>query len=202
MRTRTHLIAAVIAATAALPLAAAAQQAGGTTAGQRGLLPGTTEGYVGANLGRPDFNVPCTAGFACSDPSLGWKIYAGGKWNEVVGVELGYIDFGKAERSGGNARARGVALSALGNWPVTQQVDLFARLGGTYARTRTSAATVIDPVVPTGNRNTFGLNLGVGVSFDVAPNVAIVGEWERHRLRFVTGRDNVDMLSVGARWQF
>ena len=203
MHFRKPLITAAIAAATALPLAAFAQTTtGARTTGDRSFIPGTTQGYFGASLTRPDYAVPCTAGFSCADPDWGAKLYVGGKWSDVVGVELGYVNFGRAERAGGHARAQGVTLSALGNWPVTQQVDLFARLGTTYARTRTSASTFAQPFVPTGNRNTFGLAYGAGASFEVAQNVAIVGEWERHRLRFVSGRDNVDMLSIGARWQF
>lgn len=200
MQAKQCLLAAAVAAASAalLPTTASAQTAGTRTS----MLPGTTSGYVGANLARPDYGIDCTPAFSCSDPSYGGKVYVGGAWSEVLGLELGYINFGKAERAGGHARAQGVSLSALGNFPVTDAFNVFGRVGTTYARTRTSASPFALPSVATGNRNTFGVAFGVGVGYELNNNIDIVGEWERHRLKFVSGRDNIDMLSVGVRYRY
>lgn len=197
MQAKQCLIAAAAVAVSAafLPSTVDAQTRGS-------VLPGTTSGYVGANLARPDYGIDCAPTFSCSDPSYGGKVYVGGAWSEVLGLELGYVNFGKAERAGGHARAQGVNLSVLWNFPVTDVFNVFGRVGGTYARTRTSASPFALPAAATGNRNTFGLAFGAGVGYELNNNIEVVGEWERHRLEFVSGRDNVDMLSVGVRYRY
>jgi len=162
------------------------------------LLPYTTRGYVGVNLGQSDYNASCVAGFSCEDKEFAWKAYTGGRLNEMLAIELGYINFGKVSRNGGNTEAHGVNLSLVGNLPLGEMAGLFAKVGTTYNRTDKSGG----PGAPNGKEDGFGLSYGVGIGFNVTPQVQIVGEWERHRLDFVDRRDDVDMLSVGLRYRF
>ena len=162
------------------------------------LLPYTTHGYVGVNLGRSDYDATCNNLFSCERREFGWKAYAGGRLNEMLAIELGYVNFGKVTRNGGSSEAHGVNLSLVGNLPLGEMANLFAKVGTTYGRTDQSAAAGL----PSGKEDGFGLNYGVGIGFNVTPQVQLVGEWERHRLDFVGGRDNVDLLSLGLRYRF
>jgi len=162
------------------------------------LLPYTTRGYVGVNLGESKFDGSCLAGFSCEKNDFAWKAYTGGHINEMLAVELGYVNFGKVNRSGGSTEAHGVNLSLVGTLPIGEMANLFAKVGTTYNRTEKSGVAG----APSGKEDGFGLSYGLGVGFNVTPQVQIVGEWERHRLDFVDQRNDVDLVSVGLRYRF
>lgn len=197
----------------ALPVTALAQSSTGsaTTTGTQGLgsteaasyslLPTTSRGYIGLNLGKPSLDVPCVSGYECSDADFGGKIYTGGLWNDVLGLELGYINFGETKRAGGNVKAQGANLSLVGNLPIAEIFNVFAKLGTTYAWTDTSAAALSG--VATGSENGFALSYGGGLGFDLTRNFSIAAEWERHRLKFAGDeRRNADLVSLGANYRF
>ncbi len=167
----------------------------------RSFLPGTNRGYIGVNLARPDFDdLACTPGFACDDPDVAFKVYTGGLWSDVIGGEVGYIYFGEASRAGGDANAHGVNLSVVANIPFHQQFSAFAKIGTTYAWTERTA--VAGTGVRVGDENDFGISYGFGVGFGLTPNVQLVGEWERHNVKFASGDSDIDLLSIGARYRF
>lgn len=210
MNSGKHWLAVTV--TAALPFAVAAQSGtgpstatgtqglGSTEASRYSLIPSTTRGYIGANLGVPSYDLPCVGSFACEDPDVGGKIYTGGSWNEMFGVELGYINFGEFNRAGGDTMAQGVNLSLVGNLPLTQVLNVFAKVGTTYGWSETTAG--LGSGVRTGDDDGFGLSYGAGVGFDLTRNFTVVAEWERHSIK-VTG-DNVDtdLASLGVKYRF
>jgi len=165
----------------------------------RTLLPGTTGGYVGFNVGRTKFNTNCQIGFPCDTSDTGWKLYAGGQINPMLGVELGYVDFGKVQRLGGDTKAHGLNLSLVGTMPLGEAASLFGKVGTTLHRTRVGSTI---PDYRTGRERDFGLSYGLGVAFNVTPQVQVVGEWERHRLSFSDQDQNVSLYSVGVRYRF
>jgi OmpA-OmpF porin, OOP family len=165
----------------------------------RGLVPGTTAGYAGANLGWTRWSTPCVGGFPCDRSSVGGKIYTGGMFTNTFGAELGYIHMGNVDRGGGKDRAHGVNLSVVGNLPF-DRFNAFGKVGTTYGFTRTNFAPASG--LPSGKRNGFGLSYGLGVGMNLTNTTQLVAEWERHNFRFRTGRDSVHMFSIGARVLF
>ncbi|MBK9133501.1 MAG: outer membrane beta-barrel protein [Betaproteobacteria bacterium] len=185
--------------TAALLLAGGAAWAQTTTAGGGwSLLPGTQSGYVGINVGKPDFDdVGCgSAAFPCSDPDARFHVYTGGLINGWLGAEIGYVYEGRADRGGGDVRAEGLNLSAVARLPIGA-FNAFAKGGVTYGRVRVSA----DPasLVPTGSRRGWGPSYGAGVGWDFSPSSGLVLEWARHEYRFpgAGGRTDIDSMSLG-----
>src|SRR5512133_1299548 len=65
------------------------------------MLPYTRSGYVGINLGSSDYDTPCGSVGGCDNTDLAGKIYTGGMINRYLGVELGYLHMGEADRAGG-----------------------------------------------------------------------------------------------------
>lgn len=197
-------LAAAVAIAAALPLLAQAQSSTGrtpmtsSTAESYSLLPGTTRGYVAANIGRAEFDTSCA--FNCDDPDISGKFVTGGSWSQVIGIELGYIYFGSATRNGGDTDAQGVNLSLVGNLPIGDVFNVFAKVGTTYGWTDVSAAPGFG--FASGSDSGFGLSYGAGVGFDLNRNWTLLAEWEQHRLKFVSGRDEVSLLSVGVKYRF
>lgn len=165
----------------------------------RGLVPGTTAGYAGANLGWSRWSTPCVGGFACDSNSLAGKIYTGGMFTNTFGAELGYIHMGSVDRGGGKDRAHGINLSLVGNLPF-EQFNAFAKVGTTYGFTRTNYAA--GSGLASGSRDGFGLSYGLGLGMNLTSTTQLVAEWERHNFRFRSGRDSVHMFSIGARFLF
>jgi opacity protein-like surface antigen len=163
------------------------------------VLPFTSYGYVGLNLGTSRWDGPCATGFECDDSKFAGKIYTGGLISRMVGLELGYINFGSPNRSGGEYRAQGVNLSVVANLPV-DPVNLFARFGTTYGWTKANAAP--GSGVASGDENGFGLAYGAGIGFDISPQLQITAEWDRNNFRFAHDNEDLDLYSVGLRYKF
>ena len=168
---------------------------------QRSYLPGTTEGYVGLNVGQSKYDLRSgTGGFGFDDNDTGFKIYTGGYFHPNLGVEIGYLNMGSADRIGGRTKAQGVNLSLIGRAPLSEQFDVFGKVGTTYGRTRTNGFQGFD--VATGKDDGFGLSYGLGVRWNFTPQWSAVLEWERHRFHFADGRNDVDLTSVGVQYRF
>ncbi len=200
MKLRMSLAAVAVAA--ALPMLAQAQTTRSpmtsSTAESYSLLPGTTRGYIAGSVGRAEFDTFCA--FNCDDPDISGKVVTGGSWSNIIGVELGYFYFGSASRNGGDTEAQGVNLSLVGNLPIGDVFNVFAKVGTTYGWTDVSVAPGFGFV--SGTDNGFGLSYGAGVGFDLNRNWTLLAEWEQHRLKFVSGRDEVSLLSLGVKYRF
>jgi opacity protein-like surface antigen len=167
----------------------------------RSALPYTQAGYVGLSGGRSMYDLSTgPAGVGFDDNGNAWKLATGGYFHPNVGVEVGYLHFGRAYRLGGRTRAEGINLSLVGRAPLGERLELFAKAGTTYSRTATSG----DPGygLRTGKNNGMGLSYGIGASWGFTPNIAAVLEWERHRLRFADDTAPTDMATVGVRYRF
>lgn len=186
--------------TTTTPMASSTGTMTATETRSRSFIPYTSFGYVGVNGGQSSFQSNCVSGFNCDENGVGFKVYTGGLLYKAIGVELAYINMGKAERGGGSQKAQGANLSLVGNIPIGDWFSLFGKIGGTYGWTRSDAAAGTG--INTGKDNGFGLSYGAGVAFDVTKSLQIVGEWERHRFQFVSGRDEVSLVSAGLKLKF
>jgi OmpA-OmpF porin, OOP family len=159
------------------------------------VLPGTQQGYVGLNIGKPDYSNSCGAGPTCDDPDAAFHIYTGGMFNQWLGLEAGYLNMGRADRAGGRTRAHGINLSLVGRLPVGP-VHLFAKGGATYGRTEVSADLLSG--VSSGKRRGLGASYGAGVGYDFGSNSTVVLEYARHQFHFAgVGREPVESTSIG-----
>ena len=165
-------------------------------------LPYTQNGYVGINVGRPEYKLGCGAGaFACDDPDASFNVYTGGLFNEWLGAEVGYLHFGRADRQGGKTRGHGLNLSVLGQIPLYDGLRIFGKAGVTYGRTDVTTSAL--STEPNGDDSGFGPSYGVGVGWDFSNAWGAVLQWERHEMKFV-GRDRqrIDNASLGVVFRF
>jgi opacity protein-like surface antigen len=177
--------------------------ASGTTFAQNVPWRGDFWGYLGVSGGESKFRTECasTNVFACDKRDTGWKVYSGGRMNEVVSLEIGYTDFGKIRASGGDTKAWAVPLTLLAGVPLLgDRFYIFGKVGGVYARTDVNASptTLIDR----GHKSGWGWTYGAGATFKVAQNFDIRADWDRYKLDFVGGRKDVDMLTAGVQFRF
>lgn len=161
-------------------------------------------GYIGVNAGESKYRNECNRTitlFECDKTDTGFKIYAGGRFSEVLGIEVGYTDFGKISVLGGETEAWAVPITLTANLPLGERFNVFAKGGGLYAKTDVSV-DLTDSISARGDKNGWGWTYGVGASFAVTPQLHIRADWDRHRLDFVGGREDVDMLSAGVQFRF
>jgi OmpA-OmpF porin, OOP family len=165
------------------------------------LVPNGKRTWFGVDLGQARYSTGCGfGGYRCKNPDLAGRVHVGGLLNGYVGLELGYLHLGDADRAGGTTSAQGVNFSVLGRVPAGD-FTAFLKAGATFSRTEVSA----DPLsgVTTGTAKGWGSSLGVGLSWEVARHSALVVEWERHDLRFPgAGRNEVQLTTLGYRYKF
>lgn len=165
----------------------------------RSLIPQTSYGYVGVNVGQSIYDLNCVEGPGCDETPVGGKLYTGGKFNRMFGVELAYIHLGDAAANGGTTTAQLADLSLVGNLPLGARFNVYGKIGGLYSWTDIDATT---PGVPSGEENDFGVSYGFGVQFDVNRDWAFAADWDNYRIDYVDHRDDVQLVSVGLVYKF
>lgn len=164
------------------------------------LLPWTAYGYAGLNLGRANWGDSCdgfSGIFDCDDTAFAGKIYTGGLISRMVGLEIGYVNFGRPDTAFGNWKAHGINASIVANLPV-DPVNIFARFGTTYGWTTTPAGAGLR----SGDDDGFGISYGLGIGFDVTPQFQVTAEWDRTRFNFINDDEDLDMYTLGVRYKF
>ncbi|HEX3098908.1 MAG TPA: outer membrane beta-barrel protein [Usitatibacter sp.] len=192
-------ILALAAAGLALSTANAFAQ---TTNDYRAPWRGDFWGTLGVSAGESKFRTDCHATdvFSCDHRDSAWKVYAGGSLSRILGLEVGYTDFGKVRASGGDTKAWAGNISLTAGVPIGDRFDIFAKGGGIYGRTDVSAdpSTLFDR----GRKSGWGTTYGVGASFAITPNWLIRADWDRYHMDFVGGRRDVDLASAGVAYRF
>lgn len=156
--------------------------------------------YAGGAVGRSDYDIGCRTGFPCDTDATGLKLFAGGKFSEFAGLEASYVWLGNAERAGGDTWGQGINLSLVGTVPLGQSLGLNGKIGGIYGWTRTEGTTV--PGFNAGRDHGLGLSYGLGLTYALTRTVDLRLDWDRYRMKFTTGRDDVDLATVGVAFKF
>ena len=160
-------------------------------------------GYVGASAGESKFRTDCNrtiTQFECDTKDTGFKVYAGGRMNQWLGLEVGYTDFGRIRASGGEVDAWAIPVSLVAGVPFGERFSAFGKVGGLYGRTDVSAS--LEELIETGDKSGWGWTYGVGMAFAITPTIQLRADWDRHKLDFAGGREDVDMLSAGLQFRF
>lgn len=202
MTLSTHSSRTCSVAALALVLACSAQAQSsqssptpGASSGSFSLIPYATNGYVGLNVGKPDWDLPCVGLFRCSEGNTSYNLYTGGMFNPYVGAELGYVNFGRFHRAGGRTQAHGLNLSVVGQIPLGG-LTLFAKAGAMYGETKVSASPLSG--LATGKDRDWERSYGAGAAFNFTTRSAVVLEWNRYDLNFVgSGRQDITTTSLG-----
>jgi len=217
------LLTSLLIGSGLAPLAASAQSSWyvGASVGQSAIK---------ASPGEVENGFLLDDGFTASGTTLdkkdtGWKGYAGYRFNRFFAAEAGYADLGRASFNTtivaapagtapappfpihATAKARGVFLSALARWPVTQDFSLFAKAGvfrSDAKFTEVITDTGATRVSRTDRRS--DANYGVGLQWQFTGTVGARLEWERFKNigRGIGGREgrDVDFASAGIVLEF
>ena len=157
-------------------------------------------GYVGANAGQSKFRGACSSLFDCDRKDSAGKVYFGGNFNNLLGLELGYTDFGRMRSFGGDTEAKATNISVTAGVPIGDRFSVFAKGGAAYGRTDVSASP--SSFVSTGRTSEWGTTWGAGASFNITRSIAARVDWDRYKLDFAGGDRDVDMLSAGLQLRY
>lgn len=165
--------------------------------------------YVGGSLGQSSFDKEIVRELITSgtvDTSdTGFKVFGGYQFNRNVGLEVAYVDLGKASYSGfagpdpvigGKVEVTGVNLSAIGAWPVAPNLDVFGKIG--FLSWEDKASDVTGGVPFSDKIEGTDLSFGFGAAWHLTRNVRLRVEWERFRV----DDTDADLFSVGAVYKF
>lgn len=157
-------------------------------------------GHIGVSGGEAKFRTECSSLFTCDRKDTAWKVYGGGKFSDVIGLEVGYTDFGKIRASGGETDAWAANVSLVAGLPIGDRFNIFAKGGGVYGRTdvKASASSLLD----VGHKTGWGTTYGVGAALGLTRTVQVRVDWDRYKLDFAGGRRDIDLLSAGVQMRF
>lgn len=201
MPSLTRTFSATLLAVAALAAASGAQA---QMSNQVLYAPGS--GYVGLNIGQSDYSLGSGLrgfgfNFNADDKDTAVNLYTGSFFHPNFGLELGYTNFGKIERAGGNTKAEGINLSLVGRAPISPQFNLLGKLGTTYGWTDVSSAPGTG--IASGSETGFGVSYGLGAEYVFSSQLSAVLQYDEHKLKFSgTGRDRVSATTAGLRYRF
>jgi len=159
-------------------------------------------GYVGGNVGQSKFNAGCPIGNCNGDwNDTTYKIYGGGKFNNIFGLEIGYVDMGEPDiGSSSKISARGLNFSGTAGFPIGANSSIFGKLGTTWGRTKLSSPST---TVSTGKTDGWGWSAGIGALIGFTPNWGLRLDVDRYNFKFAsTGQDSVDTATVGLQYSF
>lgn len=194
-----------IAATAVtLAFASGAQGQSSTTptprSGYSMYAPGSA--YIGFNIGQSNLKLNNGNGaFGFERSKNVYNLYGGSYFNDFIGLEIGYADFGRLNRGGGQTKADGFNVGVVGKLPLAPSFNLLGRLGTTYGRTDVSSN--IASGVVAGKETGWGGSYGIGAEFLFYPEVSAVLQYDEYNLKFAGGnRDKINTTSLGLRYRF
>jgi len=146
--------------------------------------------YVGAGVGSFGVDVD---GFSGDD--TGFKVLGGWMFNKYIGGELEYIDGGTVEDSGFGIDTTALNASVKGNWPVTEQFDVYGKVGYFFWD---ADVDLFGDSSQEKNESGSDLSWGIGAGYDFTENFGIFGEWQWFQIE----EADADMMSVGVVWKF
>ena len=156
-------------------------------------------GHAGISAGQAELDVNCAAGAVCDTDSAFLRAFAGGRFNNAVGMELGFVNFGKFKVNGGDTDGWGADVALVAGFPIGSNSAIFGKAGFTYARMEVDAAAV---GFPSGKERGFGPRFGIGGQIGLTPNWAVRADLDRYRLPFPGGKEDVDAFTLGVQYTF
>jgi len=165
--------------------------------------------YIGGSVGQSSFDddnaIPdlITSG-TVDGKDTGFKFFGGYQFNQNFGLELAWVDLGKASYSGtfggipvsgGTVKTSGLNISAVGTLPLGSGFALFGKAG--LFAWEAEANDVTGGLPFSGTEDGTDLSYGVGASYEFTKNFAIRAEWERFK-----AVGDIDLLSIGVVYKF
>jgi len=159
--------------------------------------------YAGAGVGQSD--VDADAGLSSfSDTDIGWKIFGGYEFNKYFAVEGAWVDLGDFSDTvidpifflpgKGKLEIDGLAISAVGSYPINEAFTVFGKLGiwAWDAEVKSSLSGL------SSDDDGTDVMFGAGGSYNFTKAISVRAEWER----FEADGDDADLLSISGVYKF
>lgn len=145
--------------------------------------------YFGGTIGASEGTSYCSGATNCEDQDTAWKIFGGYKFTDKLSAEGAYVNLGDMHKTGENSDINAFTVHGVGTLPVTEQFDIFAKLGGMRWSSDNTA----------GSKNGFGITYGIGAKMHINETTKLRAEWEKFPdIETSSSKEtDVNMLSVG-----
>ena len=154
-------------------------------------------GHAGVSVGPSRLDADCPSGTSCDDKDYMFRAYAGGRFNNTIGLELGVLNLGKYQRGGGDTDGWGADIALIAGFPIGSNSAVFAKVGTIYARTEADGTGIA-----TGKERGFGLRYGIGGQLGLTKEWAIRADLDRYDLPLPGGKENLDTVMFGVQYTF
>jgi OOP family OmpA-OmpF porin len=143
-----------------------------------------------------------------------YRAFGGYQFNRYFGLEAGYFSLGKfgftstvspAGSLEGRVKVQGIALDAVGTFPMTQKLSAIARVGTHYAKVIDSFNGTGSVVVasPHASNRSMNYKYGAGLQYEVTPAFFVRGEAEQYRVNDAVGHHApINVLSMSLVFPF
>ncbi|MFT5259157.1 MAG: OOP family OmpA-OmpF porin [Cryomorphaceae bacterium] len=128
------------------------------------------------------------------DDDTGGKVFAGYNFNNYVGIEGSYYDFGEISNGNSELAIDGVSLAVVGSLPLSARVSLFGKVGAHDWDTE-ATGPIASQLTTDGDTDAF---YGIGVNYKLNSNWDIRGEVERYEVQDI----DMDVVSLGVSYNF
>lgn len=163
--------------------------------------------YVGINASSALQRVDVSIG-TLSERTTGYKVYGGYKLSANVGVEGGYVNFGKVSESVGGTTATvepsSFYVALTGAMPATDNIEVFVKLGVARSETKYSIQTAT--LRESEERTRIGAVAGIGFQYRFSDSLSAVGEYEYFAkvssVDELGAKSKVSLISLGLRMAF
>ena len=154
-------------------------------------------GHAGVSAGPSRLDADCPAGTSCDDKDYMFRAYAGGRFNNTIGLELGVLNLGKYQRGGGDTDGWGADIALIAGFPIGANSAIFGKVGAIYARTEVDGTGL-----NTGKERGFGARFGIGGQLGLTKEWAIRADLDRYQLPLPGGKENLDSVMFGVQYTF
>ncbi len=158
-------------------------------------------GHAGLSFGQSKFKDACISTFACDDKDQAFRLFAGGRFNNAVGLEAGLFNMGRFDRGGGRTDGYGFDVAFVAGIPIGANSAIFGKLGVIYAHTEVEgspAAVGLDR----GKERGFGPRFGIGGQVGLTPQWAVRADLDRWRMPMPGGKEDIDTVMLGVQYTF
>lgn len=137
--------------------------------------------YIGGTLGSASQKLNIQR-FSVSEDSTSAKLFGGYQFTKHIGVEAGYIHFGKAdfqiEDVRFNTKSKSAYVALTGAMPVSSDFDITAKIG--VGRNKSTVTGTDEDGTESFSRNATSAMFGVGVAYKFTDNMSLVAEYENY----------------------
>ncbi len=161
--------------------------------------------YLGVGAGASTAEVDIEGfGTLIDTNQVGWKAFAGYRFNQNLSAEVFYLDSGNHEERGGTAAAgidpRYWGVAAIGTWPLKDNFGVFARIGYADWKTNLFFRDSGDPIL-SAHQSGNDLIWGAGIETSLDGALVRIG-YEAANI----GKDPLDidltLISLDVSWFF